>query len=809
MKTELGKNGVIKTSVALVVLFTCYSVISPARVYAKGTQEGGKEPLPAQAETKQEKKILLRSDPEVKPEWVHTVPQSATEFYFVGTSQLFNTPANARDNARENARIQVLEYYGQVIEKQAVSLSSVTGSARDTLAPYVVSEEAINRFAQNVISEVETRAYYTETYLNGDNKEEYVVYTLHRINRQKAESEIANFAKNISERYTAAFSQWKTLKAALEGYALVVKSLERNPLHRIMAYYETPAGRAGLYEYALVKIGELAGGLSVEAVPSRTIQETETLTTPVKLISSVMPATGLLDCQAVIYGVNGAGNAGGAGSGAGAITYPFNSAGDNPYNLQIRNIKPGTYNVTIEILLSGLTGGIAKNINGGFTFTVTPLNVVLNSNEAVEAGIKKAVDALAAGLQTSTDTVIGPFLMTGKNAPSELSLFLTEKITHYAKNNQGRKYRVVETGAENAAVLSGFFSKRNNRVDVTVELSTPKKDADGSQIFSLSLALLEQIPLAVEPENINKMIVLDDIVPVPAAETVNIEARFNSATRTYKHADELKLTVTADRDCYFKIIHIDAENNFNMIFPAKNDDNRLRAKTSRTVFDTPATRRVLCGPYGAETLVVVASPVQFPGIEQEYNLPWKPATEEALKKAVAGSGEARYSITILKPHSEYEYEKPADMAEVWQGIRDEAKKQNGYFHGNAASGFYVINNVRGSYLVTGAGTIQFASYTLDNYNGVPDRGTRTRGRPFNFSFAKPQNISQAVETVQTGIKNKGGVFTGNEQQGSFKASGIEGRYQVSETVDVTISEKPLVVPNSMIENEVKKFFGVR
>jgi hypothetical protein len=93
------------------------------------------------------------------------------------------------------------------------------------------------------------------------------------------------------------------------------------------------------------------------------------------------------------------------------------------------------------------------------------------------------------------------------------------------------------------------------------------------------------------------------------------------------------------------------------------------------------------------------------------------------------------------------------------------------------------------------------------YNG--DSPRTTRGQPHIFHFDKPQNISQAIQTVQTLITNKGGIFQGDERRGSFKASGITGKYTVSDRVDVTISEKPFVVPNSLIENEVKNFFGVR
>jgi hypothetical protein len=778
---------------ALLLLTTIYFCTVSASLFAGGIKDQSED------SSKQLAKTLVWSEPAEKPEWVDVVPQRETEIYFVGTSQIFGTTANARDNARESARIQVLEYYGQVIEKQATALSSVSGSTRDTLTPYINREDEIRVFAQNVVSEVATVAYFTEMYLNSNNKEEYIVYTLHRINRQKAEEEISGYAKNISSRYSAAFSQWKTLKAALEGYAFLVKTLERNPLHRIMAYYDTPKGRAGLYEYARLQINELANSVSIEAIPARSIQETEILEIPVKLRSSVIPATGLLDCQVSLFGAGGDN-----------IIYPFNSASDDPYILETkRELKPGSYNVTIEILLSDLTGGIAKNIGSSFTFEITPLNIVLNTQDAIEAGIKRAVDTLAVRLKTRTETVVGAFIMTGKNTPSELSLFLSEKITHYAKENQARKYKVVEGETKNKAVLNGFFTKRNDRVDVTLELTTPDNASDGSQIFSLSLAVLEQIPLAVEPPNINTMIVLDDIVPAAEAGNIHIKASFNSSTLTYKHGDELKLTVTADKNCYFKIIHIDVENKIKMIYPKnKNDNNSLRANVSRNVFDNSAGRIIFCEPYGAETLVVVASPVQFPDIDKEYGQPWKAATEESIKKAVAGAGEARYTITILKPHEEYEYAKPQN---IYQTIRDDVKQQKGYFAGSETSGYYIVDNIRGSYRVPSdkPDTIRFAAYFLDTYSGVSGRGPRTRGKPYDFSFAVPQNISQAIQTVRSGIESKGGTFTGNEQQGNFRSGGIAGQYQITDMVKVTISEKPFVIPNSLIENEVKNYFGVR
>jgi hypothetical protein len=798
---ELLMKGVSRKPVALIFFVLYLTLNIKTVVYAGGVND-------RQEETVQFARTLISIEPSVKPAWVNIIPQSDPEIFFVGTSQFYDTPANARDNARESARIQVLEYYGQVIERQAVSLSAIAGSTRDTLAAYVVREDEIRTYAQNVVSEVATIAYYTETYLNSENKEEYVVYTLHSISRQKAEDEIANFAKNISERYTASFSQWRTLKAALEGYAFIARSLEQNPLHRIMAYYQTSSGRAGLYEYVRLQINELANSVSIEAIPARTIQETETFSTPINLRSSILPSTGLLDCQARLFGV----------SGSDSIIFPFSSASDNPFNLQIRNLQPGSYNVTVEVLLSDLTGGIANNTSGRFTLNVTPLSVLLTTPEALEAGLKRAVDSLAANLPTQTETVIGSFTMTGTDITSELSVYLTEKVTHYAKINQERKYRVTESGTEQAAVISGFFTRRGDRVDVTFELKTPNSDRDGSHIFSISSALLENtIGITIEPANANTMFVVDNLIPPAQAQTIHIEASFNSSDRTYKHNDELILTITADRNCYFKIIHIDVNNQYKMIYPEnRNDYNQLSANVSRNVFGNADDRLILCDPYGVESLVIVASPVQFPNIEREYSQPWRAATEGTIRAAIVGAGQALYHFTITPPHEVYEYTRPENMMEFYQALKDDITRQRGFggLVGDETRGLYSvyeINNIRGSYRVPSdrPDIIQFATYYLDAYTADAYRGTRTRGSSFNFTFARPQNISQAVQTVRSSILEKGGTFTGNEQQGTFSSSGITGQYRVNNVVSVTITEKPFVIPNFLIESEVKNYFGVR
>jgi hypothetical protein len=312
------------------------------------------------------------------------------------------------------------------------------------------------------------------------------------------------------------------------------------------------------------------------------------------------------------------------------------------------------------------------------------------------------------------------------------------------------------------------------------------------------------------------------IKPVPS---INIQAWFDSESRTFMHRDELKMTVGADKNCYFKIIHIDSEGQIKMIYPNTIDkDNYLKANATRTIFES--AKYFLYGPYGAETIIVVASSKQFDDIEQQKMAPWSTATVESVRAAVGGKrggdleipiksdtttgkGEARYTITILEPSNEYEYRKPSNLTELMQDIRDEG----GVFGAgsNETSGYYTLNNVRASYRIPRdkPDTIQFAMYNLATYTRGGNASVQTRGSGFNFEFAKPGNISQAVQAVRSGIEGKGGTFTGNEQQGSFNASGIAGQYRVSNMVNVTITEKPFLIPNSLIRKEVESFFGGR
>jgi hypothetical protein len=145
------------------------------------------------------------------------------------------------------------------------------------------------------------------------------------------------------------------------------------------------------------------------------------------------------------------------------------------------------------------------------------------------------------------------------------------------------------------------------------------------------------------------------------------------------------------------------------------------------------------------------------------------------------------------------------MRETIQLLKNDIQRQGGSFSGNEREGSFTLDAVQGTYQAVGDTVTMRIRY---RGNRLPAPQTRGVGG-FNFSFDRPRDLNRAVQAVRSGIEKKGGNFSGNERQGSFRASGIAGQYSVADKVHVNIAEKPFVIPNQMIEREVKNYFGAR
>jgi hypothetical protein len=472
----------------------------------------------------------------------------------------------------------------------------------------------------------------------------------------------------------------------------------------------------------------------------------------------------------------------------------------------------------------------------------------LMAQDVIDKEVQKAVTGLASRLISPMKVYIRDIIQAGtKDMTSELSVCLNSSVKHHAVNTpmfdvEDETSTRGQKDEPSTGIITGIYNTRGRSVEVVLELKVDNR-VRSSQRFTVPVSELEKMGISIVPDNFkdqndalkqdNDIKSITDIVKQPEDnQVVKIQAWFDSqlGSRVFMHSETLVLKVMADKDCYFKIIHIDVDKHMKMIYPnSVETNNRLIANTERSLFEK--TNYYFYEPYGAETLLFIASVNQFENIENDYISPWtaESITPENFRKVLRGSrglelekvedkteilvdGEARYTITILKPNEEYEYGKPESMRDFIQIMRNDTERQGGTWDsGNTETkGFSVLNNVRVSYRVPQEkpDTIQFAIYNLNNITPAARRvGGNTRGAGHTFSFEKPGNILQAIQDVKSGIIGKGGSFTGNDQNGNFTAKGIEGQYRVSEMVNVTITAKPALIPNSLIEKEVKNFFG--
>ena len=79
-------------------------------------------------------------------------------------------------------------------------------------------------------------------------------------------------------------------------------------------------------------------------------------------------------------------------------------------------------------------------------------------------------------------------------------------------------------------------------------------------------------------------------------------------------------------------------------------------------------------------------------------------------------------------------------------------------------------------------------------------------KTFDISFSG--DVAPLLQRAKNAAVESGAKLTGDTNSGNFSGKGIEGHYEVSDnTVHVTITKKPIVVLDSVIESQLRKFFG--
>jgi hypothetical protein len=496
-----------------------------------------------------------------------------------------------------------------------------------------------------------------------------------------------------------------------------------------------------------------------------------------------------------------------------------------------------------SVIEQELGGVVMKKKVLVFCFTVS-VTVSLIAQDIFNNEVQKAVNSLSASLQVRSDVIVNDITLNGtQDMTAEVSRYLKDKIEEHALKNP--KFNVLKSRGRrlpvesSIGIISGTYSIKGNNVEGYLELSRGNRllrketiiipVSEFNNISLLPANFKTQEEAKKQDEAIAVIIgTANRITQENTAQGINIQAWFDSyfGSRLYMHREPLDLTIMADRDCYFKVYIINANNQKRLFYPNERDtDNRLFANRPRTIFEN--AKYYCYKPYGAETIWIVASADRFEDIEREYVMPWTAVTVEPSRTVVRGgsrgdsvlstssqsvSGEfsTRYTINVLPPDQEYNFDRPKNMTEVVEDMRNETRKQNGTFDdkSNQTSGYSILENIRISYNISRE-TPEIIMFAYYNLNGLPGgRGDReqTRGPDFTFEINKPRDITQAIQKVRDEIEKADGVFNGDEERGTFevKKEGIKGEYRVAEKVYITITEKPVIIPNFLIKLMLRK-----
>jgi hypothetical protein len=201
----------------LIVFMVCGAALIAGCASSSGTAEQRNARSAAAERSKP-----IRTEPDKRPDWVDTVPKSDKYLYFTGSAGRYATATGnfgARYYAEENGRTQLVDYYGTLMVNKARTYASTYGITAETLSPQIAGQQLNERIAQSVAQALAPQSYYTQVYLDENNREAFEVYVLMEVDKKLVARVIDNYGQEEAEKYAK--------QAAQEQDAARKKQLEK------------------------------------------------------------------------------------------------------------------------------------------------------------------------------------------------------------------------------------------------------------------------------------------------------------------------------------------------------------------------------------------------------------------------------------------------------------------------------------------------------------------------------------------------------------------------------------------------------
>ena len=256
-----------------------------------------------------------------------------------------------------------------------------------------------------------------------------------------------------------------------------------------------------------------------------------------------------------------------------------------------------------------------------------------------EDEIERAVAAMARSVDDKTTIAIGRISYVDTQSVSTFSAWLKNNITSSAQR-QSEKFQVatdsqsselavssrgltvapLAAGNSIQAVVEGTYLPLDSGAEVSLQLisTAGNRAVLSSTRFTIPASDLERRRLTLRPEVGGIEISRTDF----EARQQAIEPYSGSNNRwtftvtpddldgIYYEGDEMSMSIYSERECYFRIIHVDVNGNTQVIYPTNpRDNNLIRAGQVRRIPDN--TRFVMGPPFGEELILVSAYDQSF------------------------------------------------------------------------------------------------------------------------------------------------------------------------------------------------------
>jgi hypothetical protein len=288
-----------------------------------------------------------------RPQWVDRPPEdTAGTVYFQGLAEADSREA-AEQSAINNLHAEAARYLLVSIRaSDREDTRTVQRGANGVMDEQFVSElrSEMESHTGMLLSGIKTESYSEQQAASAGRR--WRAWALGAASRHKLEAEMAEYPAKISAQYSRLIAAGGSLSADIRNRESIMQALDKNPLHKDIAYLDIKTGRVNLYDYLSSQINTWAGSIAVAAIPGQKARKGETLRLPLAITSSLYPSAGQLEYRITISR---------AGGGP-AITYNTAAIDTSPLSL-------GAYRGSVEIRLASLSPRL-QNITREFSLDI-------------------------------------------------------------------------------------------------------------------------------------------------------------------------------------------------------------------------------------------------------------------------------------------------------------------------------------------------------------------------------------------------------------------------------------------------------